>query len=244
MTFLNERFDAFSEQSLNDEQRALLAQNSGLRDFLDVDTNTAALGAEWTLFRLDGENFATSGMHVQAHILGTSETLGSDVSFLQGYIGARWHWLFHPKHKVLLRGEIGYTEADTTKFDLSIASDPRQLDFEITDLPELFRFHAGGDRSVRGYGFEELSTNRNGANHLLVGSIEYEFNFYRDFSVAAFYDIGNAFNDFAEPELKRGVGLGVRWYTLIGPVQLDIANALDEDGNAFRIHFTIGTKLL
>ena len=244
VTYLNERFDAFSEQSLNAEQTVLLEQNRGLRDFLDVDTNTLALGGEWTLLRLEGENFATSGHFFQARVLAASETLGSDVSFLQGYLSGRWHWLFHPRHKLLVRGEVGYTEADTTQFNLAIAGDSRQLDFEITDLPELFRFQAGGDRSVRGYAFEELSTNRNGANHILVGSVEYEFNFYRDFSVAAFYDIGNAFNDFADPELKRGVGLGLRWYTLIGPVQLDIANALDEEGNAFRIHFTIGTRLL
>jgi len=106
----------------------------------------------------------------------------------------------------------------------------------------LFRFKTGGDRTVRGYGFEELSTNRNGANHILVGSVEYEYRVFGDFSVAAFYDVGNAFNDFANVKLKRGVGGGLRWYSIIGPVQLDLAKPLDDDG--IRIHFTIGTKLL
>ncbi|MCA1780334.1 MAG: BamA/TamA family outer membrane protein [Xanthomonadaceae bacterium] len=175
-------------------------------------------------------------------MLAASESLGSDTSFVQGYLSGRWHWLFMPRHKLLVRGELGYTEADTEQFDLSIAGDPRQLDLDITELPELFRFKAGGDRSVRGYGFEALSTNRNGANHTMVGSAEYEYNFAGDFSAAAFYDIGNAFNDFSNPELKSGAGLGLRWYTLIGPVQLDVARALDDD--SFRIHFTIGTKLL
>ncbi|MDT8410591.1 MAG: BamA/TamA family outer membrane protein [Wenzhouxiangellaceae bacterium] len=242
VTFLNEQFDAFSQGALSDEQTALLEFNPGIRPFLDTDTNTVAVGGEWTLSRLDGQNFATQGLHAQARVLGASESLGSDTSFVQGYLAGRWHWLFMPRHKLLLRGEVGYTEADTQEFDLAIPGDPRELQLDITELPELFRFKAGGDRSVRGYGYENLSTNRNGANHTLVGSVEYEYNFHSDFSVAGFYDIGNAFNDFSNPELKRGAGLGFRWYTLIGPVQVDIARALDED--SFRLHFTIGTKLL
>ena len=242
VTFLNEQFDAFSESDLNAEQTALLDANPGLRPFLDTDTNTIALGGDWTLFRIDGDGFAEHGVFARARVLGSLDSLGSDTSFLQGYVTGRWHWHFLPKHKLLLRGELGYTEAETTTFDLSIPGDPRRLELDITELPELFRFKAGGDRSVRGYGYEELSTNRNGANHTVVGSVEYEYNVFSDFSVAAFYDVGNAFNDFADPELKRGAGLGIRWYTLIGPVQLDLARALDDE--SFRIHFTIGTKLL
>jgi len=242
VTFLNERFDAFSRGSLSAEQEALLANNPGLRRFLDTDTNTVAVGGEWTLSRLEGDGFGTEGIYAQTRLLGSLEALGSDTSFLQGYAQARWHWLFLPRHKLLFRGELGYTEADTEKFLLTIPNDPRALDLDITELPELFRFKTGGDRTVRGYSYESLSTNRNGANHIMVGSIEYEYNFYGDFSIAGFYDVGNAFNDFAAPELKRGVGGGLRWYTMIGPVQLDLAQALDDD--SLRIHFTIGTKLL
>jgi len=242
VTFLNEQFDAFSQSSLSDEQIALLASNPGLRPFLDTDTNTVAVGGEWTLFKLIGEGFATEGLYAQARLLGSVDSLGSDTNFLQGYLTGRWHWRFLPQHKLLVRGELGYTAAGTTSLDLGIPGDPRMLDLAITELPELFRFKAGGDRSVRGYGYEALSTNRNGANHTLVGSVEYEYNFLGDFAAAAFYDVGNAFNNFAEPNLKAGAGVGLRWYTLIGPVQLDLARALDDD--SFRIHFTIGTKLL
>ena len=30
---------------------------------------------------------------------------------LQAYATARWHWRFLPRHKLLLRGEVGYTAA-------------------------------------------------------------------------------------------------------------------------------------
>jgi len=242
VTFLNEQFDAFSAGALNEEQSALLESNPGLREFLDTDTNTVAVGGQWTLLQLIGEGFATEGLYAQARVLGSLEALGSDTSFLQGYLNGRWHWRFLPRHKLLVRGEFGYTAANTTTLNLSIPGDPRQLELDITELPELFRFKAGGDRSVRGYGYEALSTNRNGANHTLVGSVEYEWNFAGDFGAAAFYDVGNAFNDFSDRELKSAAGVGLRWYTLIGPVQLDLARALDDD--SFRIHFTIGTKLL
>ena len=242
LTFLNERFDAFSQGSLSDEQAALLAANPRLEPLLETDTNTVAAGGEWTLLQLTGEKFNTEGLHARARILGSVGALGSDTSFLQGYLQGRWHWRFLPRHKLLLRGEIGYTLADTRSLNLSIPGDPRRLDLEVTELPELFRFKAGGDRSVRGYSFEALSTNRNGANHILVGSVEYEYRLFGDYSIAGFYDIGNAFNDFGNPELKRGVGLGLRWYSVIGPVQLDVARAIDDD--SLRIHFTIGTKLL
>ncbi len=242
VTFLNEQFDAFSAGSLSPEQAALLDNNPAIRPFLDTDTNTVAVGGEWELFRLEGDGFEQHGLYARTHILGSLDSLGSDTSFLQGYVTGRWHWHFLPRHKLLLRGELGYTEAETTTLQLEIPDDPRRLELDITELPELFRFETGGDRTVRGYAFEALSTNRNGANHLLVGSIEYEYKLFGDFSAAAFYDVGNAFNDFAEPELKRGAGVGLRWYTVIGPVQLDFARALDDE--SFRIHFTIGTKLL
>jgi translocation and assembly module TamA len=114
----------------------------------------------------------------------------------------------------------------------------------LTELPERFRFKTGGDRTVRGYGYEELSTNRNGANHLLVGSVEYEYRVGENWSLAAFADIGNAFNDFSQRKLKRGVGVGFRWYTMIGPLRVDFAQALDEVDDPWRLHFTIGTQLL
>jgi translocation and assembly module TamA len=242
VTALQEQFDAFSVGSLTAERAALLEAAPGLRSFLDTKTLTLAAGAEWTLFRLLGEGFDQQGQYAQLRLLGASESVGSDVSFAQAYATARWHWRFLPRHKLLLRGELGYTAADTTEFDLALPGDPRQLDLNITSLPDPFRFRTGGDRTVRGYAFEDLSTNRNGANHLVVGSVEYEFNVFGDFSVAAFYDIGNAFNDWNTMELKAGTGIGVRWYTVIGPVQLDFARALADD--SLRIHFTIGTKLL
>ena len=98
--------------------------------------------------------------------------------------------------------------------------------------------------SVRGYGFEQLSNNDVGSNHIVTASVEAEYRVLRSWSVAAFADIGNAFNDGKDPDLKRGAGAGIRWYSIVGEVRVDIAQALDFEGRPWRLHVTIGTPLL
>ena len=242
VSVLSESFDAFRERSFSPENEALLDYNPALRSYLDTDSRTVALGARWRLPRIEGSGFNARGTVWGAQLLGAHKSLGSDVSFAQAWLSGRWHFRLGERHKLLLRGEAGYTRASVRR--LVVELDDRSLDLSLTELPERYRFKTGGDRTVRGYGFEELSINRNGGNHLLVGSVEYEYRVGVNWSLAAFADIGNAFNDFDERKLKRGIGAGFRWYTMIGPIQLDIAQALDQAGKPWRVHFTIGTKLL
>ena len=57
-----------------------------------------------------------------------------------------------------------------------------------------------------------------------------------------FYDVGNAFNELNDLELKSSVGVGVRWLSPIGPIRVDLASALDND-NKLRLHITMGPDL-
>jgi len=93
--------------------------------------------------------------------------------------------------KILLRGEVGYSDADVSNLQLDLTD--RTVQLSVTDLPNLYRFKAGGSRSVRGYGFEDLSNNAIGSNNIITASAEVEWNFRPDWSMAAFFDIGNAF---------------------------------------------------
>jgi translocation and assembly module TamA len=68
--------------------------------------------------------------------------------------------------------------------------------------------------------------------------------FLENWSAAVFVDVGNAFNDWAEPKLKLGAGVGLRWYSIAGPIRIDIAQGMDLEGKPWRVHFTIGTPLL
>ena len=49
-------------------------------------------------------------------------------------------------------------------------------------MPTSLRFHAGGDTSVRGYGYRSIGPRNElgevlGARHLLVGSVELDYEF-------------------------------------------------------------------
>ena len=98
--------------------------------------------------------------------------------------------------------------------------------------------------SVRGYGFEQLSNNDIGSNHIITASAEAEYRFLESWSGAAFFDIGNAFNEWDNPDLKRGIGVGIRWHSIAGEIRVDVAQAIDFNGRPWRWHITIGTPLL
>jgi len=101
---------------------------------------------------------------------------------------------------------------------------------------------------VRGYGYETLSPRNSedvaiGGRYLMVGSVEYQYEFAENWRVAAFVDEGNAMDDLSDP-LATGAGLGIRWISPVGPLRLDVAKGLDpEFGGEWRIHFSMGPEL-
>jgi translocation and assembly module TamA len=201
-----------------------------------------AFGVNWDWPYMRGTGFRTIGHHERAWITVSNEAWGSGKDFNQVYISSNWNRMLGDRWKLLLRGEIGYTDAFVEDVELELPD--RVLKLSVTDLPNLYRFKAGGSRSVRGYSFESLSNNGLGSNNIVTASAELEFKLRPDWSLAAFVDTGNAFNDWGNYELRTGAGVGVRWYSIAGPLRLDFAQGLDLPGDPWRIHFTIGTPLL
>jgi translocation and assembly module TamA len=205
-------------------------------------TQTLALGIDYDMPLIRGEGFENVGYHHRAWAFTSNEAWGSDESFTQAYISSRWNFIAGGRWKFLLRGEVGYTNADVHDITLPINGVP--LNFSFTDLPNLYRFKAGGSNSVRGYSFESLSNNGIGSNNIITASAEVEYRVLPKWSGAVFFDIGNAFNDWGEIDLKRGAGFGVRWYTIAGAVRVDLAKALDLPGDPWKLNFSIGISLL
>ena len=203
---------------------------------------TIALGIEWDWPAVTGNGFDITGHHERAWIFTSSDLWGSDRDFTQIYISSRRNFIRADRWKLLLRAEAGYTAAKVDRLTLDLDNEPLAL--SLTQLPNEYRFKAGGSSSVRGYGFEELSNNDIGSNHIISASAEIEMRVLENWSAAAFVDIGNAFNDWNDFELRRGAGIGIRWYTVAGALRLDVAQALDIEGRPLRVHFTIGTPLL
>jgi len=115
----------------------------------------------------------------------------------------------------------------------------------LREIPASLRFFAGGDQSVRGYAYQSLGPEDDegeviGGKHQLVGSMELERALGEKWGLALFYDVGNAFNDFNAMDLKQGAGLGIRRYTPVGPVRLDLARQFGVADPGYRIHLSIG----
>ena len=204
--------------------------------------NAFSIGMDYEVVDVQGRGFETVGRRDRAWVFHSDRAFGSTVEFTQFYASSRRSYLFGEHLKVHVRGEVGYTDATVDEFVLDIGGEPLNLSF--TRLPNYYRFKAGGSMSVRGYGFERLSNNDLGSNHIITASAEAEYRFLQSWSGAVFYDIGNAFNDWDDPDLKRGFGVGIRWHGFVGEVRIDVARALDFDGRPLRWHFTIGTPLL
>jgi translocation and assembly module TamA len=203
---------------------------------------TISFGVDYDLVAVTGQAWQTSGRRDRAWIFGSSKSLGSDRDFIQAYISTRRSYLKGERWRFLVRGELGYTKTNVERFALDLGSTP--IDVSVSTLPNFYRFRAGGSNSVRGYGFEELSNNLLGSSNIVTASAEVEMKFLQNWSAAAFVDVGNAFNDWNEPKLKMGAGVGIRWYSIAGPIRVDLAQALDLIDKPWRIHFTIGTPLL
>ena len=156
------------------------------------------------------------GSVVTLDLRGTDRALGSDTSFLQfmGYGNILFPLPY--RFSLLTRGQFG-----TTLIGDSFES-----------LPPSIRFFAGGDNSVRGYDYQSLGPvdaqgNVVGGKHLLVGSIELEKAIGKVFGVAAFYDVGNAFDKVEQMNLQQGAGIGIRLYAPFGYLRFDFARQLN-----------------
>ncbi|HET7126057.1 MAG TPA: autotransporter assembly complex family protein, partial [Lysobacter sp.] len=139
-------------------------------------------------------------------------------SFAQVDATASWFHGFDANSRLIVRGELGHTFSG-----------------ELLDLPPSLRFYAGGDRSVRGYGWHEIGPRVDtshgfyytGASNVVVGSVEYERYFKGPWGAAVFVDSGSAF-DGKTPDMHTGVGIGLRWRSPVGPVRIDLARGLDD----------------
>lgn len=231
----------FNLLDLSENEEGISFLDEDLEDFRDVNSSFS-IGVNWDWPVIRGSSFRTQGHHERAWIFTANEVWGSERDFTQAYLASTWHTILGRNFKLMLRGEVGYSDADVSEVQLAVGEQILQV--SVTELPNLYRFKAGGSRSVRGYGFESLSNNGIGSNHIVTASAELEWRFREDWSVAAFFDAGNAFNDWDEANIKKGVGFGVRWYSIAGPVRVDLAQALDFEGEPWRIHFTVGTPLL
>jgi translocation and assembly module TamA len=165
-----------------------------------------------------------------AELRGSPSSLGSDASFLQLRLQGERMFDLSDRWHLYTRAELGTSRVD-----------------EARGLPASQRFFAGGDRSVRGFALNELAPrdeqgNSVGGRHMATGTVEVMRNLPRNFGVAAFYDIGNAFDNFSDPGLEYAAGLGVRYNIAVATFGVDVAQPLSESRRSPRLHLYISTQ--
>ena len=212
-----------------------LLERSVTLEFLSEDSTIGGLPTEHakavpltyavTFRRIDNLVFPTKGYVLNAQIGAAPLPVLTDEVFGRGYARAV---LYHPlgvRGIAIFRAEGGAL--------ISKSKD---------GVPQAYQFRAGGDQSVRGYGYQELGVLEDGAvtggRYLATASAEYQYWFKPLYGAAVFYDAGNAADSIRGLHPKSGYGIGARWKSPVGPINVDAAYG--HAVHKYRLHFSLG----
>jgi len=147
----------------------------------------------------------------------------------QGKVTAKtWFW----KPTLALRGSFGHITGASTE-----------------DVPADLRFYTGGGGSVRGYNYRAIGPQDNGEPEggtiLTELSSELRLRFTEEVGAVLFMDAGTVYEGTTpslDEELFYGIGTGLRYYSPIGPLRLDVGVPLNEveDDTEFGVYISIG----
>lgn len=158
------------------------------------------------------------GMQMYGRTSFFDDTLGSQ-SFLKTRLESRFYAMLWERYRLssALRMTLG---------SIDVAS--------IDAVPADERFYAGGGGSIRGYEYQEIGPQVNnvpvGGDKLVEFSAELRMQPGRRLGYAAFVDGGTVYNDNLDGydrSLRYGAGVGIRWFTTIGPLRVDVAYPLN-----------------
>jgi outer membrane protein insertion porin family len=170
--------------------------------------------------------------------------LGGDNRFIKSDLSARWYYplLKDPNwggaYVLALGGTLG------TGIGYANGSSGQNV------LPLFTRYFAGGINSVRGFADRSLGPKQGndviGGDKLAVFNTEILFPIAEQFGLrgVAFFDVGQAFNDFAHADFRRSVGFGARWMSPFGPLRVELGFPLNKQSgdNTSVLGFSVGAQ--
>lgn len=166
--------------------------------------------------------------HIGFELSGADEALGSAISFISAELQARLVHSLTPRIRFLGRFRVGLIHTH-----------------DFGRLPPRVRFFSGGDSRVRGYDYETIGVtdalgNVIGGDRLIEYSTELDLAFKPKWAAALFFDAGNVSLGSYEGDFSRAVGIGLRWYSPIGPLRLDLARPIGAEISGVRLHVSLG----
>ena len=196
-----------------------------------------ATAYSWTtqfIFRdVDNRVSPTEGTTTLAEATGgrSYSALVAPGMFARTYLRITWYQPFLDAWHATARGEVGQIFA---------ADD--------TSIPDTLLFRAGGDESVRGYAYRSLGVTKDGVvvggRSMATTSLELARPIVSSLPTlwgAVFVDAGDAASRFGNLSMHVGYGAGLRYRSPVGPLRLDVAHGVREQG--WRLHFSVGISL-
>jgi translocation and assembly module TamA len=193
--------------------------------------NTAAVfGWAWTRRSLDSPLVPNSGYIFTLQTSAASQAVASTQSFARVY--TLGYWLIplederrHQFGRMVLRGELGVVAASSSQ-----------------GIPSANLFRTGGSKSIRGYTSQSIGVAEGqatlGGRYLWTASTEYQHLINRDWAAAVFTDLGTATNSLDALRPYVGYGVGARWRTPVGPLNIDLARGATLE--QWRFYVSIG----
>jgi translocation and assembly module TamA len=179
----------------------------------------------WTQRAVDSLLFPSRGYLLNLQLGAAPRLLSNSESFVRSYGRGTYYLPLGQNNSLILRAEGGYVASKSSDH-----------------IPSVFLFRTGGDTSVRGYPFQGIGVQAGnsivGGRVLGVMSAEVTHWFTPQWGAAAFYDAGDAVDFLADFKLQQGYGLGARWRSPVGPLNLDVAYG--EQRREYRLHFSVG----
>jgi translocation and assembly module TamA len=202
-------------------------EDQRIGDVLSASNQALSANYAWTRRTVGRAFFPRRGYVLSLQGGGAAAALLSDTSFIRLYGRHTQYFPAGGNGRLVLRGELGSVLADTRD-----------------GIPTDFLFRAGGDNSVRGYAYESLGRTLEGAvasvRYLATASAEYNYFFSRNWGMALFVDAGDAADSPGHLSPVFGYGVGARYRSPVGPVNLDLAYG--EATHEFRLHFSLGVS--
>lgn len=180
----------------------------------------------WTRRNVDDPLFPRSGNLIHAEAGFAIKNVLTDQTFIRGYARGQQYVPIGKRDLFVFRAELGgvFTSGSST------------------GVPASLLFRAGGSNSVRGYGYQSIGNSVAGSvlptKYLMTGTAEYQHWFNRDWGAATFFDVGTATDAWGEKVFYKGVGVGARWRSPVGPINVDLAYGLRN--HSVRPYLTLG----